>query len=608
MMDVFRGSKKLVAVVFALLMLIFVLTSVDLSTMSGSNTVGKIDGRSIDARTYETLVQQQVEATQRQGGGSLSLEEMQQIRDQVWEQLVQTSVLEKEYERRDIDATDDEVVEWLRFNPPAEVMRSTEFQSNGQFDVAKYQRWLGSAAADQVVPYLEAQAREDIRRAKLFRVVTADVYLSDAALWQHYRDRHETVTMGLTPILPRNAVPDSMVKVTPAEVEAYYKANPGEFERPATAHLSYVALPRLITQADTLAARQRAEELRKEIVGGAPFGEVAGRESADSVSGANGGDLGWFKKAQMDPAFGEAAFTLPLKTLSEPVLSSFGWHVLEVTARQGDSAQARHILVPIELSGPNRDRFDARADTLERLAAEQTDPAALDSASRALGLRVGKAQPTQQGGRTQVGPLVVPDAGVWAFQAQEGETSPLIETTSALFVFRVDSVQKAGVPALASIRPGVESRVRERKKADLARRIAADFLKRVEGGATMEATAKAMSLPYRVFGPYTRTEPPLPNPAIVGAAFGLPKGARSKVLETGEGMYVLEVIERAPADSAAFVKELDELRADAVRAARADRVRAFMAGLRQQADVVDRRAELYRTNLQAQQQTTPAGI
>jgi peptidyl-prolyl cis-trans isomerase D len=317
------------------------------------------------------------------------------------------------------------------------------------------------------------------------------------------------------------AVPDSAVSVTPAEVEQYYRTHQDDFKRPRTAYLSYVALPRIVTAQDTAAARQHAEELRKEITGGAPFAEVAKRESADTVSGSRGGDLGWWKKGQMDPAFDSAAAALPLHTVSQPVLSSFGFHLIEMLDRKGDSLSGRHILVPIELAGANRDRLDAQADTLERLAAEQTDRAALDTAAKALKLQIGKALPVQQGGRAQVGPFVVPDAGVWAFQAKPGETSPLIETENALYVFRLDSVQAAGVPPLAAIRPVVEQALRTDKKHDKALELGNQYLKRLAEGSTMEAAAKAMNLPYRSFGPFARTNPPLPNPALVGVAFRL---------------------------------------------------------------------------------------
>ena len=99
--------------------------------------------------------------------------------------------------------------------------------------------------AQQYLPSLEAQYRDQIRRSKLLSVVTADVYLSDAALWQQYRDEHETVKIELTAIIPRNIIPDSTVKLSDAEIADYYRSTPDDFKRPNTAYLSFVALPRL---------------------------------------------------------------------------------------------------------------------------------------------------------------------------------------------------------------------------------------------------------------------------------------------------------------------------------------------------------------------------
>ena len=302
MMQAFRNAAKPIMVVVAITF--FAWLVLDLSGITGgtglltSTSVGKVNGQSIDARTYQTIVQQSIDARQQQTPAAMGLEDYQQVRDEVWDQIIQSSVLDAEYRRRGIRVSEDEIVQAIRNSPLAEFQNVPEFQTDSQFDLGKYQRWLTSSVAQQYLPSLEAQYRGELQRAKLLRVVTADVYLSDAALWEQYRDEHETVKVGLTAIIPRNAVPDSAVKVSDAEVAAYYKAHQDEFKRPRTAYLSYVALPRLTTAADTAATLARADSARQEILGGAPFAEVARRESADSASAAKGGDLGeWTKGA-----------------------------------------------------------------------------------------------------------------------------------------------------------------------------------------------------------------------------------------------------------------------------------------------------------------------
>jgi peptidyl-prolyl cis-trans isomerase D len=606
MMQAFRNSAKVAGAIFAILMLVFVLTSVDWSGLTMTSTVGKINGESIDARTYQGFVQQTIDNRQRDLPASLTLEERNQIEDQVWEQLVESRVLETEYERRGITVTTDEIVQAIRNSPPADFRDVPEFQTDSQFDIGKYQRWLTSSVGAQYLPALESQYRDQLRRSKLLRVVAADIYLSDAALWEQYRDENEQVKIGLTAIIPRNVVPDSAVKLTDQEVTAYYRAHQDDFQRARTAFLSFVALPRLTDASDTAAARARADSARAAILGGEPFADVARRESADSASAANGGELPEWTKGNMDPAFDSAAFALPLKRVSEPVLSQFGFHVIEMTSRKGDKAKGRHILIPIEVTGEHRDRLDARADSLERIAAERDDPAALDTVSKALSLPIGRTGGVQEGTRVQIGNLVVPDAGAWAFSgAEPGATSPVIESSFAYYIFRLDSAQAAGVPPLAQIRPGVEHALRTEKKKALAKPKAEEYLKRLEQGETMAGAAKAMSLPHQEFGPFTRVNPPLTDPMVVGTAFGLEKGQRSGLLDTPDGLYVMESLERTPADSTKFAKELDEYRARMIDLARQARIRGYMAALRESARIVDNRAKLRQQQQQAAETPLP---
>jgi len=595
-MQAFRNAAKPLMVIVAFTF--FAWLVVDLSGITGNTglltktAVGKVNGRSIDARTYQSVVQQNIDARQREAPSALGLEDYQEIRDQVWEQFVQNTVLDAEYKRRGITVTADEIAEAMRNSPPPEFQKIPEFQTDSQFDLAKYQRWLTSSVAQQYLPSLEAQYRDQIQRSKLLRVVTADIYLSDAALWEQYRDEHEQVKIGLAAIIARNIVPDSAVKLTEGEINAYYKGHLDDFNRPATSFLSFVALPRLTTAADTAAARARADSARAEIAGGAPFADVARRESTDSVSAKAGGDLGEWTKGAMDPEFDSAAAKLPLNTLSQPVLSQFGFHIIEITSRKGDKLKGRHILIPIEVAGAHRDLLDAQADSLEKLGADKADPASLDTVARALHLPVGKTGAVQEGTKVQVGHLVIPDAGVWASTAKKGQTSPVIETSLAYYVFRVDSLQPAGVPPLGQIRDAVVYQARADKKLQRGREIAREFYQRVQAGGSLQAVADSMKLPYKEFGPFHRVNPPVDDPIVVGTAFGLDSGKVSPLLDTKQGMYVLKVLQHTKADSAAFVKDLENYRARMINLARQDRVRNYLEALRQAAKVQDDRKKV----------------
>jgi peptidyl-prolyl cis-trans isomerase C len=82
------------------------------------------------------------------------------------------------------------------------------------------------------------------------------------------------------------------------------------------------------------AALALAKETRAKIVAGADFAKLAGELSDDPSAATNGGQLGWFEAKKMDPAFAKAAFALAkVGDISEPVQSSFGWHIIRLDGR-----------------------------------------------------------------------------------------------------------------------------------------------------------------------------------------------------------------------------------------------------------------------------------
>ena len=88
------------------------------------------------------------------------------------------------------------------------------------------------------------------------------------------------------------------------------------------------------------------DRLRK----GEDFAALAKQYSSDVGSRVDGGDLGYFPRGRMVPAFEEAAFALRHGEISAPVKTKFGYHVIKVEAVSGDQVRARHILIPLQPS------------------------------------------------------------------------------------------------------------------------------------------------------------------------------------------------------------------------------------------------------------------
>jgi peptidyl-prolyl cis-trans isomerase SurA len=85
---------------------------------------------------------------------------------------------------------------------------------------------------------------------------------------------------------------------------------------------------------DDAATRQRLLGIREQILGGDDFGAIAQSVSEDTVSAAEGGDLDWLSPGDTVPEFEQVLAELPLRTLSEPFQTRFGWHIVEVIERR----------------------------------------------------------------------------------------------------------------------------------------------------------------------------------------------------------------------------------------------------------------------------------
>jgi peptidyl-prolyl cis-trans isomerase C len=129
----------------------------------------------------------------------------------------------------------------------------------------------------------------------------------------------------------------SKIAVQDAEVSAFYQQNLERFKQGDTVHASHILIgvAQTATPADKAAARAKADAALKQVRSGADFGAIAKAQSQDPGSAPNGGDLGFFPKGQMTPAFEEAAFKLKPGAVSGVVETPFGFHIIKVLERRG---------------------------------------------------------------------------------------------------------------------------------------------------------------------------------------------------------------------------------------------------------------------------------
>ncbi len=557
---------------------------------TGVGSLGRVNGVSIPFDLYENTRRNLYDQAAAAQAEPITSQQNSEIEDQAWEEVINQVLISEELERRGIVVTDDEIRSAAQFSPPPALQSDAAFQTEGAFDLQKYQTWLAGLPPD-VLLQLEDYYRSVIPRGKLLRQVGAGIYPSDGELWQAWRDQYERATIRFVALDPTNSIADVEVSVSDAEVESFYDDNQDEFEMPARARLAVTVIGKAPTAADTLAAMEEAEQIRQFLLDGEDFAALAEDESADQGSASLGGSLGTFPKGRMVAVFDSAVWAAPIGEVTEPVKSSFGWHLIRVDERWEDSATASHILIPNERTDASEIALLTLADSLEVLAEDMQ----LSAAAQVLSLPTDTIELNEDfpfaSGAGRIG-----EGMDWAIEEAEiGDASPVFETSEAFYALQLLDKSPAGILPYTEAQPIIEARLRTEKKMALAAERAGAAL--AQAGGSLDAFASAMGLEVKTPEPFSRSDfvPGLGRQnAAIGVAFGMPPGQLSAPIQTDNDVVVLEVVGVESADRELWEQQRDTQRAGLQQQLASTRLQDWMDGLRADARIVDRRADVLR--------------
>ncbi|HEU4587949.1 MAG TPA: peptidylprolyl isomerase [Gemmatimonadales bacterium] len=259
---------------------------------------------------------------------------MNALRKQVTQSIVDEEVLIQEAQRdTSIKVTDQEIadgveqqIKKIRSNFSSELEYAAELKKAGFQTPDEYRRWLN-----------------DQQRRAAYQNRLIDKLRSDGKL---------------KPVIP-----------TEKEMRAYFESQKANLDkRPATISFRQI----VVAPKPSVEARQRAyrlaDSIAVELRKGADFAVAAKRFSMDSGSRELGGSLNWFRRGTMVPEFERVAFALKPGTISDPVETPFGFHVIQVQRVQPGEVQARHILIMPEIT-------IAETDSARNLAANIAEAA-----------------------------------------------------------------------------------------------------------------------------------------------------------------------------------------------------------------------------------------
>ncbi len=593
-----RQNTKIIMLVTALAFVALMVFEwgMDMSGQSAGGDLGRVGNQTVSVNIWQDTYRSIYDQVSRSQNEPISSQQNREIEDMAWDEIVNQILIQQELRRRGIRVSDEEIRIAARMAPPPQFRNEPAFLTDGQFDLQKYQAFLSQAAGDPLfLRQLEQYYREVIPREKLIRQVTAGIFVSDEELWDEYRARNERVQATFFTLDPQRWIADGEVEVTRREVETFYRENRDDFAVPARAEILYATVSKQITAADSAWSLERAHEVRQEILDGEPFGDVARRESADRGSAMEGGNLGSFRRGQMVEVFEEAAFSLPIGEVSEPILSQFGYHIIEVLSRDEEQAEARHILIPVSRSDDDEFELLRLADDIE--AAARNRP--LTEVAGEFGLELQQGEITEEF-------AFLPGVGVagegqdWIFEDMEGPgaVSPIFETSEAFYILEILREYPSGYLSLDDVADDITAYLRSRRKMEMGMERARALAGEIRGGsATLEEVAERLGSSVESPEPFTRVQfvPGLGtrNPAI-GAAFGASEGEVVGPVRADGRIVFLRVESREEASRESFEAQKEGQRQQVLSAMRQNRIEQWLAGLREITRIVDRRADFFR--------------
>ena len=488
------------------------------------------------------------------------------LRAQVLDTMIQETLLQQLSHELGLRASSQELQGAILSNPA--------FQKDGRFDKATYdrtlelqgmhslqyeeglrQRIVGTQLQRTLLASAFATAREVAEFVRLDRQRRQIAYirlpqagfdaaeepLEEAALSAYYRDHQasfqtpERVKLGYL-VLDVQSLGDAQVP-TEEELRRLYEDESARFRQPEQRRARHilVALPAEANEPEAAKARARLEAIRARLAGGEDFATVAKEQSEDPGSASQGGDLGLFGRGVMDPAFDQAVFGLALNTLSEPVRSAFGYHLIEITEIQPEHVkpfeEVRDQLAAEAAKSRAEGLFYDWAERLANLVYETPD--SLEPAAEALGLPLHHSDwIDRNGGEGLLAERKVVAAAFSDDVLREGLNSELIEPERnrlQAVVVRVLEHEEATVKPLEAVREDIAGILRAERATAAAAAAAQGLLARLQAGEdkTLVATGYSLEEPGLVARDAAEVPPgvrdlafTLPRPAAGAATFG----------------------------------------------------------------------------------------
>lgn len=528
-----KAQSPFIQAIVVIIALVFIFWGVGTNLGNKNQAAIVVNDEEISFTDFQKAYDRAYQQMAAQFGGNVpkGLAETLGLKQQVINQVVQTALLRQGAAAMGIVVSGEEIREIIEEMP--------QFQELGAFSIERYKTIL---AANKMAPAkFEQSIRLDhLSEAAVQRITGFSAVATDQEIAEIYSRRNEKVAVHYAKLSPADflaqvsvddaalaswfegakekyksepriritylsytfsAVGDK-VTIDQAKIEEYYQANLRGFQTPEQRHARHI-LFKVDEKAEPevdKAQAAKAEEVAKQAKGGADFASLAKKHSEDA-SKDTGGDLGFFSKGQMVPAFDEAVFALKPGEVSEVVRSQFGYHIIKLEEIKPATTQSL---------------AEAREQITATLRRKEAENLAFQLANEAYEkiITAGNLEKYREGNPEATlktteffskskAPEELRDDPTFLdklFELNKGELSSLIKGQSGYLIAFAEDRKEPEVPALDAVKKEASADFRKAKATELAETAAKEILGSVKGGKTFEEACKDKGLTIKESG------------------------------------------------------------------------------------------------------------
>ncbi len=371
-----REKSGIAVAVIAIALLLFIVGGDFFSQQSGGlfggqNKVGEIAGTDIDYQQFVKLVDTQRQQFELSSGRSATEQDLDQIRNQVWENLIQEYAYTPEFEALGIDVSPEELREMVQGtkNMHPYVRQQFTDPNTGQFNEAQHREFI-NAAANKTLPIQQQSLWDNfktnliqIRKNEKFQnLISKADYVNKIDAKREYKALNDKVDANYL-FVPYYSINDTTVKVSDADINDYYSKHKNDFNGYDSRSFDYVVYQVVPTKEDSAQLKSEITELAKGLAAAENPVAFASANSDERISESlNPNQISPEVKALLDASIVGATVG--------PVKDGNNYSIYKNLGTERDTlmtARASHILIRAEATAPDSVKNTARTKALDLL-------------------------------------------------------------------------------------------------------------------------------------------------------------------------------------------------------------------------------------------------